>query len=289
VHPVVVICVLLVLAGAIAIVRWNHLPVTAPWADADADDGDGDDRPPPSVGERVRRAVWWIAVHHLAALATAFVVVGPGARLVMRLLAVTAGDDAQGRVTEADELVGRISVGGTIGLVIFGGVFGAGLIALAFGLLRKWLPSGRLTRTLAVAGLLAVTAATTLDPLRPDNPDFDLVGPDGVSVAAFAALLLLGVFAFAAFAGRIAAALPVLAGDRPRTVLPYAPLLLLLATGVFAGPLLAGAAVAIAVLSQPALRRAWADRRVVLGGRLALAALVLVRLPAFVGDLTDIL
>lgn len=284
-HPVVVVCLLLLVAGGVAAVRWNGLPVTAPWADDPPDEGPL----APSVGERVRRAVWWIGVHHLAALATGLVVVGPGARLVMRLLAVTAGDDAQGRVTEADELVGRISVGGTIGLVIFGGVFGAGLIALAFGLLRKWLPRGRLTGPLAVAGLLAVTAATTLDPLRPDNPDFDLVGPDGVAVVAFAALLLLGVFTFAAFAGRIAAALPLPEPARPATVVPYAPLVLLLATGAFAAPLLVGAAVAIAVLARPALRRAWADPRVVLAGRLALIALVLVRLPAAIGDVADIL
>ena len=37
----------------------------------------------------------------------------------MRLLAVTAGDAAQGRITEADQLVGAISVDGTMGFVIF--------------------------------------------------------------------------------------------------------------------------------------------------------------------------
>jgi len=32
---------------------------------------------------------------------------GAGGRLVMRLLAVTAGPDAQGRITEAEKLVGH--------------------------------------------------------------------------------------------------------------------------------------------------------------------------------------
>ena len=39
-------------------------------------------------------------------------------RLIMRLLAVTAGDDAQGRLTEADEVVGEIDLGGTVALVL---------------------------------------------------------------------------------------------------------------------------------------------------------------------------
>jgi len=36
---------------------------------------------------------------------------------------VTAGPEAQGRVTEADEVVGRISVDGTLGFVVFTGLF----------------------------------------------------------------------------------------------------------------------------------------------------------------------
>ena len=31
----------------------------------------------------------------------------------MRLLAVTAGEDAQGKITEAEEVVGRIDLGGS--------------------------------------------------------------------------------------------------------------------------------------------------------------------------------
>jgi hypothetical protein len=38
---------------------------------------------------------------------------GPAGRLIMRLLAVTAGEDAQGKITEAEEVVGRIDLGGS--------------------------------------------------------------------------------------------------------------------------------------------------------------------------------
>lgn len=41
----------------------------------------------------------------------------------MRLLAATAGDAAQGRRTEAEEIVGRITTGGSIGFIVFTGLF----------------------------------------------------------------------------------------------------------------------------------------------------------------------
>ena len=45
---------------------------------------------------------------------TGLLVTGPAVRLAMRLLAVTGGDDAQGRITEAEEVVGSVSLDGTI-------------------------------------------------------------------------------------------------------------------------------------------------------------------------------
>ena len=41
----------------------------------------------------------------------------------MRLLAVTAGPTAQGRITEADQVVGRISLDGTLGFIVFTSLF----------------------------------------------------------------------------------------------------------------------------------------------------------------------
>jgi hypothetical protein len=285
--PVVVVCGLLLVAGLLATVRWRGRTVRTPWAEEDADANA--DAAVPGVGARSRRALWYVDLPLLAALATGLVVLGPGLRLVMRLQAVTAVDAAQGRITEADEVVGRISVGGTIGLVIFGGVFGALAIALVFGVLRRWLPPGPVAQPAAVAVLLIVTLATTVDPLRPGNPDFDLVGPDVLAVMAFLAVGVLAVAAFAAAAGRIAASLPLPDLRRPVTLLPYAPLPLLLLTGVGAFILLLVVALAVAALGRAGLRRMWADPRVLLVGRLLLVAVVLVRLPAVVGDLAEIL
>ena len=72
--------------------------------------------PPPRATLRGVGASPWSAGSGPGLLVT-----GPAIRLIMRLLAVTSGDDAQGRITEADEVVGRIDVVGTIGLGNLGG------------------------------------------------------------------------------------------------------------------------------------------------------------------------
>jgi hypothetical protein len=147
----------------------------------------------------------------------------------MRLLAVTAGADAQGQITEAEQIVGRITVDGTIGFVVFTGLFFGPVSAAAYLLLRRWLPAGR-AGGLAYGALLLVVAGTRLEPLRRGNPDFDLVGPSWVSVAAFAALVVFHGMLVAALAGRLSRAVPLLAA-RPGAIAVHAPLLLLLLPG----------------------------------------------------------
>jgi hypothetical protein len=44
---------------------------------------------------------------------------GLGGRLMMRILAATSGDGAQGLLTSADERVAKISTGGTLGVLTF--------------------------------------------------------------------------------------------------------------------------------------------------------------------------
>ena len=119
----------------------------------------------------------------------------------MRLLAVTADDSAQGAETEAEQIVGEITTSGTIDLVLFNGIFFGLASGLAYVLIRRWLPAGRLGG-LAFGALLLVVAATAIDPLRADNPDFDIVGPGWLVVATFGALVLLHGMAVAAIAAR---------------------------------------------------------------------------------------
>ena len=281
-NGVVAACIVLVVAGAAMALRWGHLDVEPPWADEPA--GSDADL---AVVERMRRFLWHLDVLVIAAAVSGLLVIGPGGRLVMRLLAVTAGDGAQGAVTEADEIVGRVTVAGTIGFVLFVGLFGGLLLAGLWGALRKWLPPRRLG-ALTVGLLFAVTMATRLDPLRPENRDFRIVGPGWLSVTSMLLLGALSVLTLAAVAGRVSRSLP-LVDKRPGAVLAYLPLVFLVPFAGAAPVIVVGAAAGIALLGRPWFRRRWADPRVVLAGRMALAVLVAVLLPAFVADMADII
>jgi hypothetical protein len=278
---VVLICVLLVLAGIVAVVRWGDLAVQPPPALAGAAER-------PTVGQVLRRYLWYATVALTVGVAAGIVAAGAGGRLVMRLLAVTAGPDAQGLVTEADEVVGRITVDGTVGFFLFVGV-AVGLAATTVYLLvRRWLPAGR-TGGVVFGALLLIVAGTRVDPLRANNPDFSLVGPDWVAVAAFLALGLLQGMVIAALAGRYSRALPLI-GAQLGAIVPYAPLLLLvLPLFVLIPVFLAGGLVALIGSQIRPLLALWHDRRAVAAGRIALIVVGLAALPGFVASLARIL
>ena len=292
-HPVIAACIVAMVVGALLALRWGHLDVVPPWraaaggadaADPDAPD-DGEDVEP---AERIRRALWFAAVYVYAAVASGLLVLGPGGRLVMRLLAVTADEQAQGRRTEAEEIVGVITTDGTIGFVVFVGLFGAVILAVLFVLLRKWLPPRR-WGALCVGVVFAVLFSTRLEPLRPLNADFVLVGPPWLAVTSFLAVGALTLLTMAAVAGRVSRVLP-LVGARPATLAPYGALVVLgpAATVVLPAVVLTG--VGIALLQRPGFRRWWTtDPRVLRVGRVLIAAIVLFYAPSFVDDIAYIL
>jgi hypothetical protein len=204
----------------------------------------------------------------------------------MRLLAVTAEPDAHGRITEADQVVGRISVDGTFEFIVFTGLFFGAASGAAYLLVQRWLPAGRIGGV-AFGVLLLVLAGTRVEPLRPGNPDFDLVGPGWVSVATFAALALFHGMLVAALAGRLSRAVPPLA-PTPRAIVAHVPLLLLALGTVALVAAVVGALVMLA--SQiPAVAAAWRDRRVVTAGRVVLVLVTLAALPGFTRAVIDIL
>ena len=234
-------------------------------------------------------------------------VTGPAVRLAMRLLAVTGGDDAQGRITEAEELVGTISLGGTIGLVLFGGVFPGLLSGALYVVVRRLLPGGRLGGV-AFGALHLLVAATRIDPLRPDNPAFDLVGPGWLSGVVVGVAAVVHGRAVAAYVHRYSHHLPpaetartdfdraVGAGGTARTSVrrakAIAPLVLpalLFIPGVsLLVPVAAGLVVAVAASRIGALVRAARSDAALLVGRLALGAVALAYLPGAVADLHDV-
>jgi hypothetical protein len=243
----------------------------------------------PSVRSATARYARRVLIVLVAGVWTGLLVTGPAVRLAMRLLAITAGDRAQGRITEADEVVGSIDLGGTVGLVLFGGVLPGILSAALYLLLRRWLPSGWIAGP-AFGLLHLVLAATRTDPLRADNPDFDLVGPAWLAVLVFGLAAVVHGTAVVAFANRAShLTLDAVGIRRWATVAVATPPLLLLVPGAF---LLVPIGIGLALTVGATMLRLGTRTdgpAVVLAGRLALGALVVVALPGTLTSLGEIL
>ena len=291
----VVLGVMLLLGLAITI-RWGGTDYE-PW-EPEAVDGQG----PENLGESGDRApsVKAAALRYLRGVAIALVggfwagalVTGPAVRLIMRLLAATAGDDAQGMITEAEEVVGNIDFDGTLGLYLFGGVLPGLLSGAIYVVFRRWLPKGRLGGV-AFGLLHLVIAATRIDPLRPENPDFDLVGPGWLSVTTFALAAVLHGMAVVAIANRYSTRFPPKTSGRRAWARALAPLVLpvlLLVPGAFLVlPILLGLVIAVLASRVTVLVRALRSRAAVVGGRIALTVLTLALLPGAVSDLRQVI
>jgi hypothetical protein len=271
------VCGALVVIGLIAVVRWGASEVRPPAT------GEPSVRSPRAVA---RRYVWYLTLAVVSGVGSGVLIAGAGGRLAMRLLAATAGDAAQGRETEAEEIVGRVSAGGTIGFIIFVALFFGLATGALYLLIRRWLPDGRLGGV--VYGLLLlVLVATRVDPLRADNPDFDIVGPGWAAVLVFGALVVVHGMLVAAIAGRYSNALPLISRER-RSLLAYAPLLVVLPVAPAAVFLLLIGVVIVLLSRSDMLIQFLSSRSAALGGRVALVAVTLVSLPGCLSALSSI-
>jgi hypothetical protein len=269
----------LVAAGLVAAFRWGGLEVRPPWHD------DAPWRPVP-VGEILRRYAWHVTIFVAAGVGAGLVMIGAGGRLAMRLLAVTSGDAAQGRITEADQIVGEITLDGTIGFISFFGIFGGLLTGALYVLIERWLPHGR-WGGLTYGALLLILGATRVEPLRPDNPDFDIVGPGWLSVLVFVALGLGHGVLVAAIAGRYSRMLPALS-KRPKAIAAHAPLVVLVMVFPVLLPVAALGVIAFVLSRSATLHRVVSSPRFLLAGRVIGGLLIAVALPGFVSGLIDI-
>jgi hypothetical protein len=188
---VIVVCAALVTAGVVLVVRWGAGAPERTSADAAR-------RAPAPPFARLARQ---FAVMFAAGTAAGVLAAGAGGRLVMRLLAVTS-PDAHGRITEADATIGDITVGGTISVLLFGGVIAGVLSALLYVLVGSLLPRGR-AGGVTLGLLLLVLAGARFEPLRADNFDFNLLGPDWLSVLLFTGLAVFQGLLIWAVAGRL--------------------------------------------------------------------------------------
>ena len=197
-------------------------------------------RPP---GEVLRRFVRSLAIAVSAGTIAGVLVGGLGSRLAMRVMAATSGDDAQGAITEAEEVVGRITVGGTLGLVLFVGLGLGTVAALLYLLLRRWLPWPAWLSGL-LFGVLLLAVFGRDDPVDPDNPDFTILSPKWLAVVMFTLLLPLFGLVLGSVVARLDAAYPELSA-RPKVLVAYAPLLLFVPLFVVVVPLAMIALVAV--------------------------------------------
>ena len=110
-----------------------------------------------------------------------FLVVGLGGRLVMRILGATSGDVAQGRLTDAEQVVGEITLGGTVGFVIFAGLLLPIAAACLYLPVRRFLPNRAWQSGLLYSVLLLATFGIT-DPLERDSTDFVILSPSWLGV-----------------------------------------------------------------------------------------------------------
>lgn len=273
---VMAVCGALLIAGLSAGWMWSSRPFCAP-----------PDETAPSAGEVARRLVWYAALALGAGVLAGVTVIGAGGRLAMRLLAVTASDDAQGRITEADEVVGEITVDGTIGFVLFNGIVGGVLAAALYLLVRRLLPSGRLAGLSFGLGLLVVLG-TTIDPLRDDNPDFDIVGPGWLSVVVFAALALAFGLALTGITARLSAWLPLPSTERRTLVRYIGPAVVALVAYPLTIVLAVVGAVVVAATRWRGLLAAVRSPGAVLVGRVVAVGVVLVALPQALSSIADI-
>ncbi len=150
--------------------------------------------------------------------------VGVGARLAMRISAVFARPEMQGKITDAGEIVGRVSAGGTAFLVVIAGMIGipGGLLYVA---LRRWLPGTGVRKGLMYGLALLLMVGSTV--IKGNNPDFGRLGPPVLNISMFALLFVLFGVVVAALEELLNRSIPI-PSVRPVSLIMYAAALVIL-------------------------------------------------------------
>jgi hypothetical protein len=257
----------LALAATFAI-RWGGLAVSPrPLLTAD---------PPPPKREALLRYLRACAIAFVGGAIAGPLVLGFGGRLAMRITAATSSDRAQGVLTEAEETVGEITFGGTLGLIVFVGLFGGLIGAFAYLLLRRWL-RGPAWRAGAIVGLLGLAVVGRAAALDPDNIDFEILTPRWLAVAMFVALAPLFGIVLAALIERLDRSYPTLAA-RPGAIAAHAPLALFAFAAPFVVVIIAGALIATFAPRLRVLASAWQSTAVTRTGQIVLGVVIVAGL-----------
>lgn len=147
--------------------------------------------PPISVPERMGTPILEIQREitrgGLAGLIAGFLVAGIGGRLVMRLAALLVPSSA-GSATENGNIIGDITIAGTLGLVIFAGLAVGVVGASLWVMVAPWLPSAMAARAAVAAVLTGAIGTPVL--VSASNPDFIVLRNDPLVVASLIGLVL---------------------------------------------------------------------------------------------------
>jgi hypothetical protein len=144
-----------------------------------------------------------------AGVVSGVLVLGLGLRLMMRVAAAVSPESAQGRLTDADEVVGEVTLGGTMFLVLGVGVLGGMVATAAWVVLRRWLPERSVVAGLVVAAVGAGLLARPSGLIDPDNRDFVILSPTWLPLLMSVAVVLAFGVSFAVLADRWSTRWPV--------------------------------------------------------------------------------
>jgi hypothetical protein len=137
-----------------------------------------------------------IARGGVAGLLTGFLVAGMGGRAVMRAAALLV-PEAGGRLTDNGNRIGEITLSGTIGLVLAGGLFFGLLGATIWVVVSPWIPGGGRTR--ALLAMPIAVSLTGISLVQARNPDFVVLRHDATTVGLLLALVALAGLTIAGF------------------------------------------------------------------------------------------
>lgn len=209
--------------------------------------------------EVLRRASALVA----AGVFTGVLVLGFGLRLMMRIAGATSPDSAQGRITDAQEVVGEVTLGGTLFFVVGVGMLSGLATAGIWVMLRRWLPQRSVVAGAVLAALGAGVFARPSGLVDPRNHDFIILSPAWLAVLLSIMVLLAFGVSFAVLADRWVADWPDV-GLTPRGIAAALPFLAAVAVST---PVVVPAVVMVAALivglrnrSRSAVVRRWLER-----------------------------
>ncbi len=150
--------------------------------------------PAPSVMAQmlalVQTVIRQTAVGALAGMLVGMIVIGLGARILMRISGMLSSERASRTLTENGNTVGEITLGGTLALMIFVGLAFGVMGGVAVMAVRPWLPAHGWRRYLAT-GIIGFAVAGPIVLEGGNNPDYERFGILGLNICLFTMLPFL--------------------------------------------------------------------------------------------------